>query len=794
MQDYKNRRILEGQEAPNILRTLGNPVNLQILILLTGGGMNTRELARILRRDESDVSRRLKRLRELGLVRSQWARVGGRNVKMYTLASDRLNIQIDRNGLRIVDGTVSGIDLNEWTGRAWRPPKPPRLFVGREKELRRLDEAIKSAPVIVVTGLPGIGKTSLVSNWIERNHPKQVFWHLGTYVDHVDAIIKRISLFLTAHGRVKLRDYLVRWPEHVEEAFPIAVEELSRLGALLVVDDTHKIIDPRALEFIGYLAEHAGDYKLVLISRQPPRLLNRLGNVESINLEGLRKEDAQRLIEKLVEKPLPLETLEKVHATLGGHPFLIKWAATLARSHGLEILDYIVKRQVPSRLFLEELNQFLNDHEQSVLRILTCMGGRMARYWEDVLLRQQRYRRALQTLADKNIVTETPFQYIVKDLVYNQFSGTLNSEDCRPVAENLTHRLTRYGDIEKYLDVFETVARWGYEDLLLKLVRYRLSHIRSRILDYLALYDKLLDLAIENVRDPYARAALFSEKSVVHINLTSDRETALWYLNRAIPPLEEANEHLILSITYSRLLYLLGRDIESLERKALNHARLISDEKARHAALTHLHANLAYYYALKGDFAKTLWHTEEEVKHAEFLSGEDEYWHSVFQKEIVRYIVEKQVDMKAITEARRRLEKLGWVKLPLIIATYEALLQLALGHPRKAVNTASRALSRIVGVEPLKSTLTYACNLSAILSISLQKTQGQRDLELNLSEALKQIMEECRKGGHSACFYWLWVKYFNFGDHWSGEDLEKEITRTCETYDIDLFKEAMATK
>jgi predicted transcriptional regulator len=55
-------------EAPRLLKVLSSEVNLQILSILRSGSFNPRELARILQRDESDVSRRLKALERVGLI------------------------------------------------------------------------------------------------------------------------------------------------------------------------------------------------------------------------------------------------------------------------------------------------------------------------------------------------------------------------------------------------------------------------------------------------------------------------------------------------------------------------------------------------------------------------------------------------------------------------------------------------------------------------------------------------------------------------------------------------------
>src|SRR5262245_26844162 len=57
---------------------------------------------------------------------------------------------------------------------AYRLPNPPPVFVGRRRETAELAAMIKRAPVTVVCGIGGVGKTSLVLATLRRCHPAQV--------------------------------------------------------------------------------------------------------------------------------------------------------------------------------------------------------------------------------------------------------------------------------------------------------------------------------------------------------------------------------------------------------------------------------------------------------------------------------------------------------------------------------------------------------------------------------------------------------------------------------------------
>src|SRR5688572_23828044 len=68
---------------------------------------------------------------------------------------------------------------NSKPGRAPPPlqhrlPNPPPLFVGRAQDSAELTELIARAPVAVVCGVGGVGKTSLVLATLRRRSPAQV--------------------------------------------------------------------------------------------------------------------------------------------------------------------------------------------------------------------------------------------------------------------------------------------------------------------------------------------------------------------------------------------------------------------------------------------------------------------------------------------------------------------------------------------------------------------------------------------------------------------------------------------
>lgn len=83
------------------LRKIFRKNALNILSVLRVSLLSPREIAKTLDVHETKVARELKRLEELGIVRSSWTRVGNRNVKLYSLAVDGLKITFSREGVKV---------------------------------------------------------------------------------------------------------------------------------------------------------------------------------------------------------------------------------------------------------------------------------------------------------------------------------------------------------------------------------------------------------------------------------------------------------------------------------------------------------------------------------------------------------------------------------------------------------------------------------------------------------------------------------------------------------------------
>jgi len=218
--------------------------NLRILLMLSASPLSTRELARRLGTAESHVSERIKRFANEGLVRSEgWVRLNGRNLKLYsaTLRSIRVDFKPESFMLTLQrKGAAKDTNIFLAPYMRYDPPKLRYKVVGRRAERVVIGG---SRGAVVVWGVAGIGKTSLVASWAARlrKNGTMVFWHTLRPGDSFTSVCTKLTQLFPEHKRSEVLEAMARCVE--EGRFDGLIDEVIRLlggfkGAI-VFDDYH---------------------------------------------------------------------------------------------------------------------------------------------------------------------------------------------------------------------------------------------------------------------------------------------------------------------------------------------------------------------------------------------------------------------------------------------------------------------------------------------------------------------------------------------------------------------------
>lgn len=726
-----------------ILSILSSEANIEILMLLSTGEYNTREIARILGRDETDVSRRLSKMRSLGLVESYWARVAGRNVKLYRLKGKRLVIDLSAGGVSIeVSGKPrASYSISIRRGGCLRPHSPPSLFVGREKELAELERS--QASIVVITGLPGVGKTSLASKYYEDYEGGPKYWYSMSGLDYLDFFVKKMMLCLASEtGNEELVNMIrdrIDYPEAAERM----AETLNRLKALLVIDDYHKHRDKRIAEFLAHVAQRISGGKLFIVSRTVPKGLP-MDRAKVLRLEGLPPLEAYKLVK---EKGVTIDrkAFVEVYIATQGHPGLLNLLSSIAIEKGMgKALTLLAGGSMTEKIW-KAVSEYLGDVERKIVSYMLCFDEPIPHEILEGVAPAKNLERSLETLEDKHIVKKTGHLYEVTGLLRAIAAGAMKDRRryCRHVFRKAGDYYLAQGSVEDFFKALRYYALSGYSKGVISAIRYRLRSISYRILDYIESYGALLEEIESQVDDYIARSYVAHELGVVAFNRGEYRK-ALNYFKLSLNIAERIRDHYIVSLVLSR--YPLFAEVGLIGEKeaveaALSSLKLIKGLDGVEAADAEfgVYANLARLYYSMGRLEEAYRNVLAELRAAEKHSDP-------FYKAIARFHVAIVRRARGEESTEDLLESYSLFKLSglknhaALAATVLARILLERGEAGKAWKYAQESIKAF---EAAGNRLS----LCEALGIGLVALMAQNRWEDKAAQLAERIIAECEEVG-----------------------------------------------
>jgi class 3 adenylate cyclase/tetratricopeptide (TPR) repeat protein len=280
-------------------------------------------------------------------------------------------------------------------------------LVGRQREVALLEDALvrvqaeRSAQLVTIVGVPGIGKSRLVLELYEtiERLPELIAWRHGRCLPYGEGItfwalgemVKAQAGILEgeqpADVERKLREVAGdSWVEsHLrplvglagaaeggsdmrDEAFAAwrrFFEGLAEERPLVLVFEDLHWADEDLLDFVDHLVDWAGEVPLLVVGTARPELLARRPdwgggkpNALTISLSALSDDDIARLLSELLGSVLPADTQAELLARAGGNPLYAEEFARMQRDRGgLDRLPETVQGLIAARLDLLEPDQ-----------------------------------------------------------------------------------------------------------------------------------------------------------------------------------------------------------------------------------------------------------------------------------------------------------------------------------------------------------------------------------------------------------------------------------------------------
>lgn len=277
----------------------------------------------------SSLHKPLTRLEEEGLVFSRIAHViggGSRKRKVIHITS-----------LGREKAIITGKNTLIKTGKLFGTfPEISSIF-GRENDKEILSKQIFDGGSIFLSGLPGIGKTSLVRNLVPE------ILDLGWTVR-----------WATCYSNTDISDIALQWTDNK------SLRNISSLTSfcgkkknLLIIDEIQEV-HPRHIESIGKLVDKLKHSKAaILIIVRSPNPFNSIEGFSEHRLLGLNEMDGKNLLPKDMDQ---IKALEIVSA-LGGHPLALHlWSPESELPEEVEAVQNFVESNVISKLTKDALS------------------------------------------------------------------------------------------------------------------------------------------------------------------------------------------------------------------------------------------------------------------------------------------------------------------------------------------------------------------------------------------------------------------------------------------------------
>lgn len=224
-----------------------------------------------------------------------------------------------------------------------------RVF-GRSDEFRALDAwAASASRLLIVTGIAGIGKSTLVASWLVRQRPRPYIYWFEIHEGTTRALFLRdLAAFLGRLGRRGLMNLLGEHrPENPDVTARVLAHELQDVPILLVLDNFHRAT-PDLARFVGGPAielTQSTSTKILLISRTVPSSLMRRAPAKDARVEVLRIGglDLDASLSLLRAKGFAGEeaALQRAASSARGHPILLSFAAQTGSSVTGEMTGYL---------------------------------------------------------------------------------------------------------------------------------------------------------------------------------------------------------------------------------------------------------------------------------------------------------------------------------------------------------------------------------------------------------------------------------------------------------------------
>lgn len=312
------------------------------------------------------------------------------------------------------------------------PPPRSRGFIGREDELKRLEKELSKTPVVLIEGLPGIGKTSLAAQFISQHtngNYENVYW-----LDcQEDTNLENLIAAFLDYGKQAKNTALIRAVDvdrPLSDRIHRIIEVLDSHSSFLVLDVFERADIASLQIFVQEVLEHSDHLKVIICTRERPQaFMNILADISEIQIEGLIAKDAVVLLIKhtnILEDP---DILYKVAQKTEGHPLAIRLFIPLVRDYQLSPEELLADApefgQSLEEHWLLEIHNRLLEEERSLFEFFSVYLEPVSREGIQAVAVNKEIRIHLRSLQDKFLLNKANNVFSTHSLIREFFNKRL---------------------------------------------------------------------------------------------------------------------------------------------------------------------------------------------------------------------------------------------------------------------------------------------------------------------------------------------------------------------------------
>jgi tetratricopeptide (TPR) repeat protein/DNA-binding transcriptional ArsR family regulator len=398
-------------QTPELLKTLSNKTNLEIINLLKNEPSYPRKISEILGMQEAYISRVLTQLEKLGILCSRWV-YRERNVKLYSVDTEEINITFEPEGLKIHVRTKGEREISvSYDAFTFEVPET-HMFTGREREL----DLLERSPIIVIEGIAGIGKTYLASKYVQKlqKEGKKIFWHTFTEIDSFHYLINKLSVFLNNVGYSNLLEYIKQEGKDARVLLSLFQQGISDdMG--FCFDGFQQVRDKDIVALFRLLKNVQG--KIIITTRERPSFLSiSRTDIGEIRLSALSERES---LVFLHSRGVPLENgeLQNAHHRLGGHPLILDMFCEAVREkRAADLLESLPVDRVEDYLWSEIVEKF-SESERQLVECLSMLRVPASPSILNQIYKSGRFWTILRGLEKRMIIKKQNGNYVLPSMI-----------------------------------------------------------------------------------------------------------------------------------------------------------------------------------------------------------------------------------------------------------------------------------------------------------------------------------------------------------------------------------------